>query len=1101
MKRKNYFTFSNFSIPRSGILTILSLFLIIGKGYAADLLIKGKVTDTKAEAMIGVTVMVKGSSIGTATDVNGNYEISVPNPSAVLHFSYIGYIAKDEPVGNRTVINVQMQEDANVLNELVVVGYDTQRKVNLTGAVANINVAQQLEGRPLTDVGRGLQGATAGLTVTTSSGQLGSTPELRIRGYYGSLLNDDNGASRPLILVDNVEISDLNLVNPDDIENISILKDAASSSIYGSRAAFGVVLITTKTGKKQDTFTASYSNNFAWTTPTVTPKMAKTYETAAMALEARQRRSPGTMEYVNAINIKYNADVIERMKEWDRVFGGMNLGREMELGRDFEIIDGNPFFYRSWDPAKEFIQDGYIQQHNFSASGTSGKTNYHLGLGYMGDRGMLKVKPDHWNRYNTSFSTNTEVTKWLSLRSKLMYSRTNLEQPFEYNDNTINGWALYYLYRWPANYPYGTYQGAPFRSSVADVEQANTSTDRKDYTRIALGGTLTFTKDLSLDADYTYIMDNRLRQLRGGQVTAWDFWSGGMRQIVTSPTSKDKYDQYNYLTDHHTTNIVLRYKKEFSKIHKINAFAGFNAEYEYYNMMNGWKFNLLDFNKPSFNTAVGDQRVDGTQKDWASEGFFARLNYSLKDRYLIELNGRYDGSSRFPLDQQWGFFPSGSLGWILSEEPFMRAAQSWLSFAKIRGSFGNIGNPNIGDYQFLPVLQYNPSGASSSWVINNVAEGTYGMPRALFKGFTWENIETRDAGLDLRFFNNKFGATFDLYQRINSGMVVTGDQVPATFGAPAPYRNMGEMTTTGWELSLDFNHSFSKDLKLRVNVNLSDAQTKMTKHPYKSALIDGTNYEGKILGEIWGFETDRFFTADDFDSDGAMKAGIPDQSRYATLAYGFNRYLPGDIKYKDLDGSGVIDRGANRSDDHGDLTRIGNSTPRYEYSTRIGLDYKGFDLDVFIQGVGRRQMWGGGAMVYPGWNFSDGVFYAHQTDYWTPENPNAFYPRLSEMNQPSQYSEAAGNFMTQSKYLLDLSYCRLKNVTFGYSLPKNLLKNASLGKTRLYLSLENLFEIDHLGNIPIDPETNRTTGDGGSAGFGRIYPYVRTVSFGLQISL
>ena len=615
-----------------------------------------------------------------------------------------------------------------------------------------------------------------------------------------------------------------------------------------------------------------------------------------------------------------------------------------------------------------------------------------------------------------------------------------------------------------------------------------------------MGGTLNFTKELSLDADYTFVMDNRLRQERGGEVVAWDFWTGGMRQMVTSPTAKNKYDQYNYLTDHHTANIVLRYKKDFSQEHKISTFAGYNMEYDYYNLMNGWKFDLLDFNKPSFNTAIGDERVSGTQRDWASAGIFGRINYSFKDRYLLEINGRYDGSSRFPLDQQWGFFPSGSVGWILSEESFMRPVESWLSFAKLRGSFGTIGNPNIGNYQFLPILSYS---SSSGWLIGDKILGTYGMPRALFKGFTWENIETRDVGLDLRFLKNKLGATFDVYQRINSGMVVTGDQVPSTFGASAPYRNMGEMTTTGWELSMDFNHSFSKDMRLRMNVNLSDAQTKITKHPYKSALLDGTNYEGKIMGEIWGFETDRYFTADDFVSveEGILKDGIPDQSRYLSLAYGFNRYLPGDIKYKDLDGSGIIDRGSNRSDNYGDLKRIGNSTPRYEYSTRIGLDYKGFDLDLFIQGVGSRQMWGTGQMIIPRWNFSELVVYAHQTDYWTPENPNAFYPRLSEMSQPGQYSESAGNFLTQTKYLLDLSYCRLKNVTLGYSIPKACLKKAALGKARVYVSFENLFEFHNLGNIPIDPETNSTTGDGGSAGFGRIYPYVRTVSFGLQISL
>jgi hypothetical protein len=332
-------------------------------------------------------------------------------------------------------------------------------------------------------------------------------------------------------------------------------------------------------------------------------------------------------------------------------------------------------------------------------------------------------------------------------------------------------------------------------------------------------------------------------------------------------------------------------------------------------------------------------------------------------------------------------------------------------------------------------------------------------------------------------------------------MVVTGVGMPATFGTDAPYMNVGELTTNGWELAADFNHTFGNGLKLRLNANLSDALTKVTKHPNASKLLDGSNYAGKVIGEIWGFETDRFFTADDFDETGAFKPGIPSQDRYINGGFGFTHYLPGDIKYKDLDGNGEINRGNNSADDHGDLRRIGNSTPRYEYSGRIGLDYKGFDLDIFIQGVGSRQLWGSGNVIIPAFSFNDGTFYAHQTDYWTPENPNAFYPRLSQLNQPSRYSEGWQNYMPQTKYLLNMAYCRLKNLSFGYSLPKNLLQKAQLGKTRFYVSFENLFELDHLGNIPIDPETNTSVGDGGSQGFGRIYPYVRTISCGLQISL
>ncbi|GHV10559.1 SusC/RagA family TonB-linked outer membrane protein [Bacteroidia bacterium] len=1095
--------------------------VLSGQAASAAITVKGQVTDVVGEPMIGVSVVIKGTSVGTATNLDGNYELSVADPKAILTFSYLSYLTQNVTVGSQTVINVTLKEDNNVLDELVVVGYSTQKRVNLTGAVGTIDVSKQLESRPITDVGRGLQGATPGLTITTSSGRLGSTPNIRIRGASGTLLNEDYGASKPLILVDNVEISDLNMVNPDDIESISVLKDAASSSIYGTRAAFGVILITTKSGNKEGKFSATYSGNFAWTSPTVVPKMAKSYESAAMALEAYQRRIPAAKEFPGTL--KWDAATIERMKEWDRVYGGVNLGPEMVLGRDFELIGGKPYFYRSFDAADEYMQDGFTQQHNLSVDNSSGKTNYHLGIGYMGDQGILKINPDNYDRYSASFNTDTEINKWLKVRSKLMFSRTVLDKPFSFssyenpdaNPTATNGFdVLYYLYRWPVTYPYGTYEGKPFRGAVAEAQQANRSTDTKDYTRITLGGTITFTKDISLDADYTFVMDNRLLIQRGGETTSWNIIDGGFVYEVApdygggfiSKSQANRYDQYNYKTDHHTGNIILRYNKEFNKIHKLNAFGGFNVEYEYANKLEGERRTLLDFNKPSLSLAVGDQtNPDGTtikgdfltgyQRDWASAGFFARVNYSLKDRYLLELNGRYDGSSRFPLDQQWGFFPSMSAGYIISEEEFMESTKDWLSLAKIRYSYGSIGNQDIGRNMFLPIMNR----AASGWIVGSANEYTFGVPRAIANGFTWESIVTNNLGLDTRFLNNRLGLSADIYQRINDGMVVTGVGMPATFGASAPYMNVGELTTNGWEIGADFNHTFSNGLKLRLNANLSDALTKITKNPNPS-LLDGRNYEGKILGEIWGFETDRFFTADDFDENGALKPEIPSQARYE-VGDAFTHYLPGDIKYKDLDESGVIDRGENTADNHGDLKRIGNSTPRYEYSGRIGLEWKGFDLDIFIQGVGSRQIWGSGNTIIPGYMGVDGVYYANQTDYWTPENPNAFYPRLSYMSQPSRYGEGWQNFMPQTKYLLNMAYCRLKNVTFGYSLPKELLQKAQLSKTRIYVSFENLFELDKLGDIPIDPETNNSLGDGGAQGFGRVYPYVRTISCGIQVTL
>jgi TonB-linked SusC/RagA family outer membrane protein len=1128
-----------------GILQLGVFFLIGGimSGYAEvnqdAARVKGTVTDPAGEPLIGVSVQVKGTQTGTVTDVNGNYDLPVPGREAVLQFSYIGFRTTEEPVADRTLINLILQEDVNLLDEIVIVGYDTQRKVNLTGAIGTVNVAKQLDGRPLPDLGRGLQGSVPGLSVTSSSGRIGSSPDIKIRGQIGTII--DGGSSAPLILLDGVEIFDLSFVNPDDVADISVLKDAASSSIYGTRAAFGVVLITTKKGTGKDKFSINYSNNFSWAQATVLPQMLKSYEYAEMALEMRRRESPGAISYTQSDVLIYTDESIERMKEWERVYGGMNLSPEMVYGRDFETISGTTYFYRSFDATKEYIKE-YTpsQQHNVSISGSTGKTNIYLGLGYMGQGGVIKVKPDEFDRYSINLNMDTKVNNWLTARGKFLFSRTDLETPFNFNSTMYD--ALYYLYRWPANMPYGTYQGKPFRNSVTETAAANYNSDIKDYMRTSVGVTIDFTNELSLDVDYTFNKDDQMIIERGGTVGGWNFWTNS-KLVETenwASTSLNKVDQYFYHRDYHVGNAVLRYKKNI-KLHKINAFAGMNIEQKEDRMMNGWKYGLLDPNKPEFDLAVGNtttydatgfptfnqgEFIDGQYSNWAILGFFGRINYSFADRYLLELNGRYDGSSKFPVNQQFGFFPSTSLGWVFTEEKFMESAKQVLSFGKIRASYGSVGNQAVGNNRFRAVLK---SGINSNWVIGS-NEKTYDIPPAISLDFTWETIESKNLGLDLRFFNDKLGLSADLFQRKNKNMISVGEEVPSFFGASAPYTNIGELTTNGWEIGVDFRHTFTNGLKLGITANLSDALATITKHRNGlSTAIDGSNYEGKIYGEIWGFETDRFFTESDFvyypdgnrmyyrilpdgnksfsDDQGQpltsgyseMAAGIPSQSGIE-LAYSWFQYGPGDVKYKDLDGNGVIDWGNNTPENPGDMKRIGNTTPRFEYNGRLSLEWKGVDFELFIQGVGKRDYWAASPVTIPGYKKSDATFYTHQADYWTPENTNAFYPRITPSVEPTQYTRAAAtNFMAQTKYLLDMSYCRIKNITLGYTFPAQLLQKAKVERLRVYVSLENVAEFDHLGDIPLDPETGVPTGSSDKLGFGRIYPFTRSASLGVQL--
>lgn len=1058
--------------------------------------IAGVVCNANGELLIGVAVQVDGTNVGTITDMNGEFKLQA-QPTDQLVFRYIGYQSQTVKINGQTVLNITMTEETKLLEEVVVVGFDTQKKANLTGAVASVNVDEQLDGRPITNLGNGLQGSVAGLTITNSSGRLGDSPQFRIRGSVGTLINESG--SKPLILVDGVEMADISMINADDIAEISVLKDAASSSIYGTRAAFGVVMISTKSGSKAEgKFRVDYSNNFSWATPTVLPEVAKSYVGAEMALEARQRRSPGTTVFKNSCGLVWDAASIDRMREWDRMFGGKTMDAEMLLGRDFEIIAGDTYFYRSWNPAQMYMKDfAFSQQHNLSVSGQQGKTNYYVGIGYMGQGGQIRVNPDQYNRYSVNANIESQISKWLKIRSKMLYTRTNLQTPFNFGSASYD--ALYYLYRWPAIMPYGTYQGQPFRNSITETAAANMDTQNKDYMRASIGGTITFFKDLTLDLDYTFNLDNSNKIQRGGIVGGWDFWSGGLTLTDNwAATNRNKVDQYIYNRQYHAGNAVLKYKHTWNDAHKFSAFAGTNIEYKNIEYINAWKYQLLDMNKPEVNLAIGDASFEGSHSSWGIIGFFARVNYSYKDRYLIELNGRVDGSSRFPTNQQWGFFPSGSLGWVASEENWWDALRPWWSFAKLRASYGAIGNQDVGNNRFRAMMY----SADSNWITGSVNELTFSLPTAIADGFTWETIKTYDVGADLRFFNDDLGLAFDWYRRINDAMIVSGTEVPSTYGATAPYENAAQLTTNGWELTLDYHHQFGNGLRLNLSANLADALAVVTKHPRKgTSVIDGSNYEGKVVGEIWGFTTDRLFQASDFDQDGHLLPGIASQAYFeGTNGYGY-KYGPGDIKYVDLDGDGEITWGNKTVDDHGDWSRIGNSTPRFEYNFRLGLDWKGVDFSMFFQGVGKRDYWATGTMMIPGWNFSEGTYYAHQTDYWTPENTNAWYPRLTEMNQPGQYSAASFNFLCQTRYLLDLSYLRLKNITIGYSLPNNVLKKMHFQKFRIYGSFENVCELDHLGKLPIDPETQTSAGDGGAMGYGRIYPFTRQLSCGLQISL
>lgn len=1081
---------------RQTVLSIGLLFSCLAL-FAQERMITGIVTAANATPLSGVTVTVKGTNRITQTDAEGRFSLSAATGQSLV-FSYVGYPSKEVPVGAGNTLDVNMGTGGTTMEDVVVVGYGTQRRANLTGAVSSINVQEQLGSRPITDVARGLQGSVPGLTITTPSGDIGTNPAIRLRGLSGSL---NGGGAQPLILVDNVEFPDLRMINPDDIESISVLKDAASASIYGTRAAWGVILITTKSGKKgADRSSISYNNNFSFSQPTVVPTVAPGAEGAEMALIAYQRANPSTSSFTS-LGMTVDQIAIQKMKDWQKQYGGQNLGDEMVMGRDFEIRGNQLFFYRTWDPNEMYLREWTPQQnHNLTFSGSNAKTGYTLGLGYLDQSGVLKVNPDKFERFNLNLGVTSSITSWLDARAKVLLSRATRTRPYPFSGDTYDPW--YYLSRWQAYYPYGTYEGKSFRSALTEVQNANMIPIQDNFARVQVGGTFKLAKGLTLDADYTYGNNNGREHWTGGVVNAWDFWGG---QMIYRPVTTAVHDRAILRSDWNERNTIKvfgTYTKDLGD-HDFKVIAGTDIESFEYGSQSSERRGLLNPDMGQPNLATGDQFVGSSAGDWATMGYFGRINYSFRNKLLLELNGRYDGSSSFPPNDQWAFFPSASAGYVLTEEEFMDFAKPVLSFFKLRGSWGSIGNQAVGGNRFLKVM----NASSSGWLIGANNMLTVGTPGLVSPSLTWETVTTLDLGADARFFNNKLGFAFDWYKRTTSDMITAGVTVPSTLGIGAPARNFGDLETTGWELTVDWNHKLNNGLNFNITGVLSDFQEKLTKFASNATGLITANYQGRVLGEIWGYETDRFFTADDFQKDAngnfivqggkyVLKQGVPTQTRWenATFFYG-----PGDIKYRDLNGDGKIDVGANTISDPGDQRIIGNSTPRYQYGIRLGADWKGFDFNLFVQGVGSRQQWANGPVVIPGYRAGEG-WYEHQLDYWTPDRTNAFYPRPTNANGAADANNSK-NFLPQTKYLLDMAYTRIKNLNVGYTIPASITRKAKLQTVRVYFSGENLVTWDKL-DVPIDPEVNYTaTGLNDSNTFGRVYPYRKTLSFGLQVTL
>ena len=1071
--------------------------------------VSGVVVDSQGEPVIGASVVEKGTTNGIVTNIDGKFTISV-KAGATLQISFVGY--KTQEVKAAKSVKVVLKEDNELLDEVVVVGYGTQKKANLTGAVSTVDLGKTMEGRPQQDVAKALQGAVPGLTITTTSGNINENATMRIRGI-GTLSNSE--VSNPLIVVDGVPMDDISFLNTQDIESISVLKDAASTSIYGTRAAFGVILIQTKGAKPTDKVTINYSNNFAWDQSTYIPDYPDVPTQLKMALEGKANANQYEVELFGM----YFDKLLPYAEKWKQQNSGkLGYGEarpyksDSDVG-DYIVLDGQAYYYADYD-----IQDIFYskaapsQSHNISVQGTSGKTNYYLSFGYDSKEGILKIRPDKLKKYNVSANVSSKIFDWLEVGARMNFSRRDYTKPETYSS------TYQYLWRWGSFFiPSNTIDGVDSRV-IGLIKQASDRNTVTDLTRMNGYLKAEIIKGLTFNADLTYTIENKTMRWEDFSVYARNWAATTPSYIVTKSNTAAFREMSKRNT--WTLNAYMNYAKTFAKNHNFNAMVGANAEETEYIYLSGQRKGLYDQGYPELNLANQDgQSIGWAHNDRASAGYFGRINYDYKGIYLLELNGRYDGSSRFPHSDQWAFFPSASVGYRFSEEAYFAPLKRIVNNGKIRASWGEIGNEAVGDYMFEALISQKTSGIY--WVDSNKANANmltmYNMPDLVSASLTWERIRTTDIGLDLAFLNNELNVTFDWFQRENTDMLAPAQVRPNLLGASAPYENAGTLRTRGWELNLDWHHTFG-DFNVYANFNLSDSKTEVTKWTNDSKLLN-TYYTGRTYGDIWGFETERYFEEKDFtgkNADGSWNYanGVASQSGLETGSFHFG---PGDIKYKDRNDDGKIDGGKGTADDHGDLKVIGNTLPRYEYAFHLGGSWKGIDLDLFFQGVGKREDWTISSLNFPLMRSADLAVYENQTSYnkvlyssdWKTItgyeiNQGNKYPRLYPGNDTkgriSTIANGCNNYYPQTRYLTDMSYLRLKNVTVGYTLPKDWTRKAYIEKARIYFSGSNLFLLHKGNDLPVDPEIS--TGEGLSyGGWGRTAPITRTFSFGVQVTL
>ena len=810
---------------------------------------KGVVLDETGETVIGASVLVKGTSNGTITGLDGSFSIPNVKKGAVVVISYVGY--KDvELTWNGTDIRVVMESDTEQLDEVVVVGYGVQKKVNLTGAVSSVK-GDAFETRPLADATQGLQGMVPGLTVSNSNaGRPGATGTLTLRGQ-GNL----SGNAAPYILVDGVEM-ELSDVNPNDIENISVLKDAAACSIYGARAAYGVILVTTKKGH-EGKMRANYQGTVGWSTPTVLPDMVNSLDFVKFWNDGVNNAGAG--------NRAYSAEKIAQLEQYMRdpssvdPWGDLQPGQTLNAAfENSELGLGNTNYFDL-----HYKNFAFKQNHNLSFSGGTKKAQYYISGGYYNEDGILRYADMDYSRYTLNANISSELTKWMKVKFNAKYMHSDNKTPFSQGNGLDGGLSE------------GFYHSlARFRPTVSPVDpnghftelsmipylQSGTYTDtQRDRFNITAGLEFQPVKNWFIFFDYTYKQLNM--EYEALNVAPYIYEQDGvtLTKVARSELGVSADGQFTRAyanTRYQSINLYTNYMFSLADKHNFTVMAGYQEENNDYSWMKNSITGLYSTANPNVGMGTGDKVVVDTRNGWATRGFFGRINYDFDGKYLVEVNGRYDGSSRFAKGNRWGFFPSVSLGWNIHREKFMQKTEGFLSNLKLRASYGLLGNQaNAALYTFASTMSIN-SGLGN-YIFSDGRHMYTNPPAVVNPNTTWEKVESKNIGLDFGFFGNALTGTVDIFQRDTKDMLGPGYDFPDMFGATAPQENNANLRDRGWELSLNYRGKIGSDIDFSIGGSVSDAVTKVTKYSNPTMTNPaGTWYEGRKYGEIWGYRTD-----------------------------------------------------------------------------------------------------------------------------------------------------------------------------------------------------------------------------------------------------